>query len=229
MITDGSRPMLRQKQADLDIQDLCGLLNIHWQIGRFKLHSASYTRIDQAFLVWGAVATIIFAVAQFAPFGWQHQAYLWTVLTVAGTVVMSALTRFWARVEQLSWVIHIWAALMLIGVGLTDLGIFLGWGVVLANLNSLWLAIVALGYFVTGFGMQSRTFTSMGFIHLLGILLLPSLLEWQFLFTGSLMGACLVALSQWQWDMRPPIASPVLSESERQFNHNQYLRRQSNA
>ena len=220
-----SQPILRTKQAELDIQDMCGLLRIHWQIGDFKLHSAFYTRIDQAFLVWGIIATVIFAAAQFFPINWVHQAYVWTVVTLLGTVAMTGLTHFWARVEQFMWVVCVWAGLMIAGLALTDLGIFLGWGVILANLSPLWLGIVALGYIITGLGMGSRTFLGIGGLHLLGIALLPTILGWQFLFTGILMGGSLVFLSQLQWDMRPPIQSPVLTQAERQFNRQQHFLR----
>ena len=221
-----SQPIIRSKQAELDIQDMCGLLRIHWAVGDFKLHSSFYTRIDQAFLVWGAIAVVIFAAAQFFPVNWVHQAYLWTALTLVGTAAMTSLTHFWARVEQFLWVVAIWAALMFAGLTLTDLGIFLGWGVILANLSLLWLGIVALGYLITGVGMRSWTFVGIGSLHLLGIALLPTVMAWQFLFTGLLMGGSLLLLSQLQWDMRPAIQSPVLTETERQFNRQQEYRRQ---
>ena len=223
----GSGPILRAKQHELDIQDVCGLLRIHWQIGPFNLHSAFYTRVDQAFLLWGTISFVIFAVAHFFPISWSLQAYVWSALTIAGTIAMTNLTQFWARVEQLSWVVYGWGILMVAGVVLTDLGIFLGWGNILSNLCPMWLALVALGYFITGIGLQSRSFLFIAGIHALGLAVLPNVISWQFLFTGIVMGGCLMLLSQMQWDMRPPIESPVLTETERVFNREQHRRRQS--
>ncbi|MEG3897474.1 MULTISPECIES: hypothetical protein [unclassified Microcoleus] len=45
---------------------------------------------------------------------------------------------------------------MLLGLLLTDLGIFLGGEKVLANLCSLWLGLRGIGYFGTGFAVRSR-------------------------------------------------------------------------
>ncbi|WP_017658859.1 hypothetical protein [Baaleninema simplex] len=220
-------PLLREKQDALDIQDLCGLLQIQWKVGKFTLFSAFYTRIDQALWLWGSIALVIFATAQFFPISWTIQAYLWSILTCAGTVAMAMLTRFWVRVEQLSWIVYVWAGLMGLGLLLTDFGIFFGVGTILLNLCSLWLGLSAIGYFATGLGMRSRTFVAMGIVHLLGIAILPNLMAWQFLFTGILIGGSLFLLSELQWDMRPPIDSPVLSETEKQFNRQQHHRRQS--
>jgi hypothetical protein len=49
---------------------------------------------------------------------------------------------------------------MLLGLVLTDLGIFLGWEKVLANLCPLWLGMRSLGYLGTGFAVPSRAFSS---------------------------------------------------------------------
>ncbi|WP_232214589.1 hypothetical protein [Rubidibacter lacunae] len=218
---------MRPKQSELDIQDLRGLLQVRLQLGTVQLHSAFYTRVDQALLLWSSIAIAIFATAQFSPLSWVFQAYLWTALTITGTIIVATLTRFWARVEQLSWVVRMWGLLTISGVVLTDLGIFLGWGIVLMNLCPLWFGIVALGYFFTGIGLRSRTFLGIGSIHLLAISLLPLVLGWQFLFTGLVIGGSLVLLSELQWDMRPPVESPTLSASERQFNRQQHHRRQA--
>ena len=226
-LSGDSIPVLRAKQPELDIQDLCGLLRIQWQIGTIKLRSVFYTRIDQAFLLWGLIALIIFATAQFFPLSWVLQAYIWSSLTVVGTGAMITLTQFWARVEQLSWVVYTWAMLMVVGVVLTDLGIFAGWGFLLINLCPLWLGISALGYLLTGLGLRSRAFLGIGSIHLVGMALLPTLIGWQFLFTGVVIGGCLILLSELQWDMRGPIESPVLNEVEQEFNRQQHYYRQS--
>ncbi|MGC9505359.1 hypothetical protein [Baaleninema sp.] len=218
-------PLLREKQDALDIQDLCGLLRIQWKLGKFTVFSAFYTRIDQALWLWGSIALIIFATAQFFPISWTIQAYIWSILTALGTVAMAILTRFWVRVEQLSWIVYVWAILMGFGLLITDLGIFLGIGRILLNLCPLWLGISALGYFATGWGMRSQTFIAIGMVHLLGIALLPNFMAWQFLFTGLLIGGSLFLLSELQWDMRPPIESPVLSDYELEFNRKQHQNR----
>ncbi len=62
---------------------------------------------------------------------------------------------------------------MLLGLLLTDLGIFLGWGKVLANLCPLWLGMSGVGYFLTGLAVRSRTLLTASLFHLLGILILP--------------------------------------------------------
>ena len=138
---------------------------------------------------------------------------------------MSLLAWFWVRVEQLRWVIYTWAALMLAGVGLTDGGIFLGWGWVLLNLCQLWLGISALGYLLTGWGLRSRTLTAAGAIHILGIALLPYFGAYPFLFSGTVIAGTLLFLSEVQWDMRPPSVSQVLTAEENAFNRVQQERR----
>jgi hypothetical protein len=67
---DSPKPMIRVKQTALDVQDLEGLLRVHWKIKNLTLHSSFYTRIDQVFLLWGLIAAIIFFTAQFAPINW---------------------------------------------------------------------------------------------------------------------------------------------------------------
>jgi len=90
--------------------------------------------------------------------------------------------------------------LMLLGLVITDLGIFLGWGTVLMHLCPLWLGLVAIGYLCTGFGMRSRTLMIIGLIHLLGIAILPYVGSWQFLATGIIMGGSVLVLAEFQWD-----------------------------
>lgn len=222
-----AEPVLRTKQTHLDIQDICGLLKIHWQIGTVKLWSGFYTRVDQSLLLWGLLSFGIFTAAQFLPISWVTQAYCSSVLTLLGTLAMVVLTQFWARVEQLTWIIAVWGSLMMTGLILTDAGIFWGWGQLLTYLCPLWLGLSAVGYVATGIGMHSRTFLLIGVIHLLGIGLAQILVGWQFLLTGVVMGGSLLVLSELQWDMRPPIESPVLSETEKQFNREQDLKRQA--
>lgn len=220
-----AEPLIRCKQEALDVQDLQGLLQIKWRLGRFQVFSGVYTRIDQTFLVWGWITAIIFAVAQFSRVSWYDQAMLWSGLTVVGVVAMTTLAWFWVRIEQLRWVIYAWSFLMLLGVALTDAGIFLGWGWVLLNLCQMWLGISAVGYGVTGVGLRSRTFLLAGGIHALGIFLLPFFATVPFLFTGAIIAGTLLFLSEVQWDMRPPSASPLLSDAENAFNQAQQAQR----
>lgn len=222
-----SQPLLRDKQKDLDYQDLQGIWRISGKVGNIRLISGFYTRIDQVFIVWGFICPAIFTTAQFFPISWATQAILWTMLTVAGTAIMTAFTWLWVSVERLRWLIYTWAILMLTGITLTDLGIFLGWGQVLMRLCPLWLGLSAVGYIITAWAVKSRTFVITAAIHLLGILLLPYCGGKQFLTTGLVMGISLLLLAEMQWEMRPPINYDVLTAQQKEFNEQQHLLRQS--
>lgn len=222
------QPIIRRKQEALDFQDRQGLWQFKLEIQNKTLFSSFYTRIDQVFVVWGLITALIFFTAQFAPIDWVTQAIFWSVLTAIGTIGMTVLTHFWVKVERLRWVLYSWIILMLGGVIITDFGILLGWGQVLMNLCPLWLGLSAFGYFCTGWGLRSRAFIFAGLVHLLGILVLPYFIGWQFLATGVIMAANLLMFAETQWDMRPPIENyALLSEQEKQFNREQYLIRQS--
>ena len=221
-------PILRRKQEALDYQDLQGHLHVQLQIKNKTLFRALYTRIDQVFVVWGLISAAIFITAQFAPISWIVQALIWSMLTTVGTGAMVVLTHFWVTVERLRWILYCWVILMLGGTAVTDLGIFFGWGQVLMHLCHLWLGLSAVGYFCTGWGMRSRAFIVSGLFHLLGIALLPYVGGWQFLATGLVMVANLFVFAATQWDMRPPIDNyGLLTEEQRQFNQEQYKRRQA--
>ncbi|MEO0934231.1 MAG: hypothetical protein AAFY21_10920, partial [Cyanobacteria bacterium J06641_2] len=198
-----SQPFLRDKQKDLDYQDLQGIWRISGKIGNIRVISGFYTRIDQVFIVWGLICAGIFITAQFLPISWTTQAVLWTTLTVIGSAIMIAFTWFWVSVERLRWLIYAWVTLILGGVVLTDLGIFLGWGQVLISLCPLWLGLSAVGYLITAWAVKSRTFVITAAIHLLGIALLPYCAGKQFLITGLVMGISLLLLAELQWEMRP--------------------------
>ncbi|MGL5074610.1 MAG: hypothetical protein ACRDBG_02050 [Waterburya sp.] len=223
-----AEPIIRRKQKALDFQDRQGLLQFKLQISNKTLFNNIYTRIDQVFVVWGLVTAVIFFTAQFAPIDWITQAVFWSVLTGIGTVGMTILTHFWVRVERLRWVLYAWIVLMVGGVILTDLSIFCGWGQVLMRLCHLWLGLSAIGYICTGLGLRSRAFIMAGLFHLLGILVLPFCLGWQFLATGLVMTANLWMFAETQWDMRPPIDNyDVLTHEQKAFNLEQYLIRQT--
>ncbi|MEM1395623.1 MAG: hypothetical protein AAGG00_20515 [Cyanobacteria bacterium P01_H01_bin.150] len=221
-----SQPFLRDKQEDLDYQDLQGIWRISGKIGNIRVISGFYTRIDQVFIVWGLICAGIFITAQFLPISWTTQAVFWTTLTAIGSVIMIAFTWFWVSVERLRWLIYAWMTLILEGVILTDLGIFLGWGQVLMHLCPLWLGLSAIGYLITAWAVKSRTFIITAAIHLLGIALLPYCGGKQFLVTGLVMGISLLLLAELQWEMRPPINYDVLTPEQKEFNKQQYLLRQ---
>lgn len=193
-------PLLCQKQNVLELPDMPGLWRCHWQVGNITVLSTFYTRLDQVCLIWGVISLAIFVTAQFSPISWTTQAIWWSALTVIGTVGMVALTPSWLREEGLGWVLDSWVILMLLGLVITDLGIFLGWGQVLMNLCPLWMGLVALGYLGTGFGMRSRALILTGLVHLLGIAILPYSGAMQFLATGIIMGGSSLLLAVYQWD-----------------------------
>lgn len=225
-ILNSTEPIIRVKQHHLDVQDLKGLLNIHWKIGNYTLFSGLYTRIDQVFLLWGLISLIIFITAQFFSISWINQAYCWSGLTLVATLGMIVLTYCWVRIEHMTWLVYCWALLMLIGVGLTNLGIFWGWSQILVNLCPLWLILCALGYLATGLGLQSRSFIFAGLLHLFAIPLLSYLLSWQFLATGIILAGTLLFFAEVQWDMRPPIESKFLTPEQLAFNREQNHKRQ---
>ncbi|MFQ4143464.1 hypothetical protein [Chlorogloeopsis sp. ULAP02] len=197
---NNSVPLLRRKQATLDIHDLEGSWHIDWQIGKVKIYSTYYTRLDRAFILWAFLLVPMFATAQFLPVSWNLQATVWSIISIIGTVIMVILTQYWVKRRQVNWVLYCWVALMLLGVILTDLGVFFGLTKVLLNLCPLWLGLSALGYFCTGLGVRSRTLIVTSIIHLLGILFLPFFREWQFIYTGTVMVLCLLILAEFEWD-----------------------------
>ncbi|TBR61496.1 hypothetical protein BLD44_008920 [Mastigocladus laminosus UU774] len=218
-----SQPLLREKQEELDIQDLEGLLRLDWKFGKFSLWSGFYTRIDQVFILWGLICAGIFLTAQFLPVSWYTQAILWSVLTFVASISMIVLTWFWVSVERLRWLLYGWVILMVAGVTLTDLGIFCGWGTVLMHLCPLWLTISAAGYLLTAWGVRSRTFLIMAIIHLTSIAVLPLCSGWQFFATGIVMAASLLVLAEWQWDMHQALKDyAILTPEQKLFNQQQH-------
>lgn len=193
-------PLLCQKPNVLTLPNSPGLWRCHWQFGSTILVSTFYTALDQVCLIWGVISLGIFGTAQFCPLSWMTQAIWWSILSLIGSVVMVVLTPSWLREDGLGWVLDSWVCLMLLGVALTDLSVFLGWGEVLMNLCPLWLGLVALGYLGTGLGMRSRTLIITGFVHLVAIGILPYVGAMQFLATGIIMGGSSVLLAVFQWD-----------------------------
>jgi len=223
-----SRPVLRPKQQALDIQDLEGLFQVNLRFGQKSLHKAAYTRVDLGIMLWVPVVAAIFTTAQFSPISWQTQAILWSALTLIGTIAMTVLTRYWAKIEHVSWVVYAWGLLAIAGLVITDLAIFQGWPLILINLCPLWLGLSAVGYILTGIGLRSRALLLCGLAHVGAIFLLPYVIAWQFIFTGLVMKVCLVLLAELQWDMRPPIDSAWLTPEQKEFNRKQHQLRQAN-
>jgi hypothetical protein len=196
---NNSVPLLRRKQATLDILEE-GLWLVNWQIGKIKLYSTFYTRVDQAFILWSLLLIPMFATAQFLPVSWSLQAILWSVLSCIGTFAMVNWTQYWVDRKRVRWILYCWIVLMLGGVIVTDLGIFYGLAEILINLCPLWLGLSATGYLCTGFAVRSRTLICAGILHLVAILILPYFSDWQFLATGGFMVACLLILAEFEWD-----------------------------
>lgn len=227
---NSDQPILRLKQEALDIQDLSGLLRVHWKVGDITLFQMLYTRIDQVFVLWGGITAIIFGVAQFYPISWTDQAIAWAALTTFGVILMAWLSWYWVSIEQLRWVVYCWSGLMLIGVALTAYGIFCGCGWILLNLCPLWLGLSAFGYWVCGIGMRSRTFLITGLFHVIAIPMLAITPGLQFFHTGVVMAGSLFLLSGIQWDMRLPVEFQLLTVEQKAFNQEQHrLRQLSNA
>jgi len=221
-----SVPPLRRKQLNLDIQDLEGLWQVQFPLGKNRFYSTFYTRLDQACLLWSLLLIPMFGTAQFFSVSWMLQAGLWSVLSLVGTATMVSRTYYWVKIERVTWVLYGWVILMLLGLLLTDLGIFLGWGKVLANLCPLWLGMSGVGYFLTGWAVRSRALLTASLFHLLGILILPYTSGWSFLFTGAVMVFSLLVLAELQWDMRHPINHAALTPEQQHFNQEQHRLRQ---
>lgn len=193
-------PPLKRKQSAFAIQDHPGLWRIHWQLGQTTILSTFYTRIDQACLLWGLLTFVIFITAQFTAIDWGIQAMLGTGLTLSGTIGMIKLAAHCVAIKPLNQVVLAWAVLMGLGALITDLSILLGWGIILQQLCFLWLGLSGLGYLFTGLKMRSRAFFLVSLAHVFGIAILPYVSNWQYLFTGILIGLSVMLVAELQWD-----------------------------
>ncbi|MEG4107839.1 hypothetical protein [Microcoleus sp. S13_C5] len=200
-----SVPPLRRKQININVQDLEGLWQVQFPLGKDRFYSQFYTCLDRTCLLWSLLLIPIFGTAQFFSVSWMLQAGLWSTLSLVGTAAMVSMTYSWVKIERLIWVLYGWVILMLLGLLMTDLAIFLRWGKVLANLCPLWLGMSGIGYLGTGFAVRSRALLAASLFHLLGILILPYTGGWSFLFTGTVMVFSLLVLAELQWDMRQPL------------------------
>ena len=206
-----SVPLLRRKPLNIEVQDLEGLWQVQFPLGKDRFYSKFYTCLDRACLLWSLLLIPMFGTAQFFPVSWMVQAGLWSLLSLGGTAAMVSMTYSWVKREGMTWVLYGWVILMLLGFLLTDLGIFLGWEKVLPNLCPLWLGISGIGYLGTGFAVRSRALLTTSFFHLSAILILPYTSGWSFLFTGAVMVFSLLVLAELQWDMRHPINYATLT------------------
>ena len=201
---DAAAPLFRLKQLDMPPQDRHGLVRVHWKIGNITLHKNHYTRLDQCYMLWSLLLAMMFVAAQFFQISWTTQAIVWSLLSLGLTGLMATLTWYWSSVEELCWLVWTWVGLMVAGLMITDYSIFMQWGLGIGHLCHLWLGISAIGYWATGWGLQSRAFLLIGCLHALSCLVLPYVLSWQFLFTGLIMAVSLFVLGEYHWDMRSP-------------------------
>lgn len=200
---DYSVAPLRRKPTHLDIEPHPKIWSVCWSIGKHKFYSTVYTRLDLACILWALLLIPMFVTPQFFSVSWKVQAVLWSVLSLVGLAAMVGFADDWVKIKRISWALGCWVILIFVGLLLTDLGIFLAWSEVLANLCSLWLGLSALGYWCTGLVVHSRAIIVIGFVHLGGILVLPYVGVWQFLFTGGVMEFSLILLAEFRWDIIP--------------------------
>ncbi|MBE9068613.1 hypothetical protein IQ260_18365 [Leptolyngbya cf. ectocarpi LEGE 11479] len=191
--------LFQRKQKLVDPVDLHGVIHIPIGQATSGNDSTYLTRLDQALVLWGMASAAIFCVAQFYRIDWSIQATLWSVFSGAVTLIAGQLTWFWVSSRNQRWILYHWSLLILIGLGLTDCSIWMGWGSLLAHLCSLWLGISALGYFVTGIGIQAPALLFLGILHSLVIPILAVLPPWQFLLTGVVISGSLFCLAAFQW------------------------------
>ncbi|MBD2463748.1 hypothetical protein H6G89_22360 [Oscillatoria sp. FACHB-1407] len=182
------------------VQDLPGIWRIHWQIGRHVILSTFYTRHDQACLVWGLLSSIIFTTVQFVPVSWLHQTVIFSGLTLAALAIMLGLTLYLTEEKPFARVLWAWVLLMVVGISITNMSFFLGWGHVLGSICPLWLILNAIGYCFTGVELRSRMFLLLSGFHLLAVLLLPYVGIWQPLTTGIVISGCAFWVAELQWD-----------------------------
>jgi len=206
-----SVPPLGRKQLNMDVQELEGLGQLQFPLGKDRFYSKFYTCLDRACLMWSLLLIPMFGTAQFFPVSWMLQAGLWSAIGLGGTAAMVTRTYSWVKIERLTWALYGWVILMLLGLVLTDLGIFLCGEKVLANLCPLWLGMSPIGYFGTGFAVRSRALLAGSLFHVSAILILPYIDGLSFLFTGAVMVFSLLVLAELQSDMRHPINYAALT------------------
>ena len=187
----------------LAMQDLGGLLKVHWRKRMTAVACCmTFTEIDQAFVLWGLATLVIFSLAQFSHMSWNHQAIVDAAITGAAIANTSGLTWPIAIIAKLRWVVCLWAVLMAIGVVLTAHGIFSGVGWILLNLCPLWLGLCAVGYAAMAVGMRSRCFAAAAIVHAFAALGIDHLSLYQFAGSGLVIALTLFFFSVVPWDMQ---------------------------
>ncbi|MEM6450772.1 MAG: hypothetical protein AAF703_10705 [Cyanobacteria bacterium P01_D01_bin.105] len=180
------------------------------------LSEITFTEIDRAFLVWGAISLIIFSLAQFSSLSWTTQSSIDAALTGLGIASTAKLTWRLACSERLSWVVCLWAVLMAGGMIATAYGIFCGIGIILINLCPLWLGLCAFGYLAMALGLGSRSFSAASALHAASIAFLAIHPSHQFLTSGLVMALTLFFFSFVPWDMRESEAEELCGVKPRQ-------------
>ncbi|WP_308254758.1 hypothetical protein [Geminocystis sp. GBBB08] len=198
------QPILQKKQLSSNPQQLALMKCLIIKPLETINLSGIYTCIDQAMVIWGFVAAIIFLTAQFFPIDWTNQAIFWSIITLIGILTMTTLTHTWTVLERISWLLYTWVFLMIIGILITDYAVIYHWGFMLSHLCELWLILSSIGYLLTGWGLRSRAFFIATIIHGITIFILPYANSWQFGITGLVMMTNLLIFSEAQWDMLLP-------------------------
>ncbi|NEQ51470.1 MAG: hypothetical protein F6K11_15230, partial [Leptolyngbya sp. SIO3F4] len=171
-------PIFQLKQSLVDPVDLHGIIKIQFGRQDSTFISTYLTRLDQALIAWGIVTAAIFLVAHFYILDWHTQAIIWSVFSCIAIAISGKLTWFWVTTRNQRWILYSWSVLVVLGLCLTDYGILSGWGLVLRHLCTLWLGISAIGYMITGIGIQAQALVLIGLIHAGTIFTLPILASW---------------------------------------------------
>ena len=198
-------PAFQVKRDNLGMDEREGVLYLGKPPETGGYSSLYYTRLDQALMLWAIATAIIFFTAQFHAFDWHHQARVWSALSLSVLVATSIRAWPWAVALNIRWVVYLWAAITLVGLGLTDYGVYLSVGPILLSLCPLWLGLCALGYGITAIGMGSRALGGVVLVHLLAIGLVWMLPGWLFGITGGAIAGCLLILAQLEWDHRASV------------------------
>lgn len=188
------------KQSLVDPVDRHGVIKIQFGQPNNAFISTYLTRLDQALIAWSVATAAIFWVAQFNLLDWHTQAILWSVLSCIVILISGKLTWFWVTTRNQRWIFYSWALLVIAGLGLTDYGIWQGWGMVLRHLCALWLGLSAIGYMLTGVGIKAPALMLIGLVHVCAIPGLSFLPIHQFLLTGTIMSVSLFFLAVFHWD-----------------------------
>jgi hypothetical protein len=109
-----SVPPLGRQQLNMDVQELEGLWQVQFPLGKDRFYSKFYTGLERACLLWSLLLIPMFGTAQFFPVSWMLQAGLWSLLCLVGTAAMVSMTYSWVKIEGLTWVLCGLVILMLL-------------------------------------------------------------------------------------------------------------------